>query len=145
MIAKRRTDEAVSRKCEEFRRASKTYRFYMQMWMEKADIIGTCRGKRAYAYKQADMWKRKAERIEAAYEATRRPGVPSNQLDHTRVRIVSPSTTAVNTIILHLPRSHFARIWNRWWKIWRHLSPYWRCFVWGEGYSTMAECWFLER
>ena len=86
VIAKRRTDEAVSRKCEEFRRASKTYRFYMQKWTEKAEIAGSCRGKRAYAYKQADMWKRKAERIEVAYESTRRPGVPWDQLDHTRVR-----------------------------------------------------------
>ena len=94
VIAKRRTDEAVSRKCEEFRQASKTYHFYAQKWTEKAEIVGSCRGKRAYAYKQADMWMKKAERVETAYELTRRPGVPRDQLDHTRVRILLLSILA---------------------------------------------------
>ena len=86
-MAKRRTDEAVSRKCEEFRRGIRSYNVFMSKWLEKAEIPGECRGKRAYAYKQAEMWKIKAERMEKAYNSVRRADTDRDQLDHTRVRL----------------------------------------------------------
>ena len=87
IFSKRRTDEAVSRKCEDFRRAIRTYLYLMGKWKEKADVVGDCRGKRAYAFKKAAMWKAKADRLEAAYNSARRPEYGRDQLDHTRVRL----------------------------------------------------------
>ena len=80
-----RCDEAVSRLCAEFRFTRDGYAWYSQQWLSAAEVVGECRGKRAYAYERAEMWVSKRDQIVAAYDDARREGVDSEQLDHTRV------------------------------------------------------------
>ena len=95
MIMKQHTDEAVLHKCEKFYHTSKMYCFYMQKWTKKAEIMGACHSTHAYTYKQANMWKIKAEHIEAAYKLMWWLEVPCNQLNHTQVCIPFPLSSVL--------------------------------------------------
>ncbi|RDX47145.1 hypothetical protein OH76DRAFT_1354717 [Lentinus brumalis] len=85
LMQKRRDDEAVSLRCEEFRRGREACRTFEGAWSKPAETVGQCRGMRAYAYKQVDMYKEKRAEFEAEYDGARRKDVDSEQLDHMRV------------------------------------------------------------
>ncbi|RDX41577.1 hypothetical protein OH76DRAFT_1364397 [Lentinus brumalis] len=85
LMQKRRDDEAVSLRCEEFRRGREACRTFEGAWSKPAETVGQCRGMRAYAYKQVDMYKDKRAEFEAEYDGARRKDVDSEQLDHMRV------------------------------------------------------------
>ncbi|TFK78071.1 hypothetical protein K466DRAFT_607348, partial [Polyporus arcularius HHB13444] len=84
LMQKRRDDEAVSLRCEEFRRGREACRSFESAWAKPAETTGHCRGMRAYAYKQVDMYKDKRAEFEAEYDGARRKDVDSEQLDHMR-------------------------------------------------------------
>ena len=91
---KARIDEAVSRLCAEFRFSRDGYAWFAELWRIAATMVGDCRGKRAYAYERHQMWLKKQADITEAYEGARRKGVPSEQLDHSRVNLVFNSICA---------------------------------------------------
>lgn len=83
---KYRKDEAISLKCAEFRRVGKACAEWQELWLAAAQKVHWCRGKRAYAYKQARMWERRHSIAQERYKHAVRDGVDLAQLDHTRVR-----------------------------------------------------------
>ena len=83
---KDRADEAVNRVCADFRRTIKGYGAYAQLWRQAA--VHFDGGKRAYAFKTADMWESMRERCVKQYEASRRDGIHADTLDQTRVGVL---------------------------------------------------------
>lgn len=86
---KYRKDEAVSLKCAEFRRVREGCAKLRGYWMDCVNE-GSCRGKQAYAYKQAGMWERRHRMAIEVYRSALREGVDSEQLDHHRVSATLP-------------------------------------------------------
>ncbi|KAI0652690.1 hypothetical protein C8Q79DRAFT_896703 [Trametes meyenii] len=80
---KDRADEAVNRVCAEFRRTEAGYRAYAALWCKAAESCE--QGERAYALKTAHMWEEMACECEKVYDACRRPGIPREVLNQTRV------------------------------------------------------------
>ena len=112
---KARIDEAVSRLCAEFRFSRDGYAWFAELWLVSATRVGKCRGKRAYAYERHQMWLKKQADMIASYEDARRSGVPSEQLDHARVSLVSNPTPSarvkLNAFAVHpaIPRAALRR------------------------------------
>ena len=90
---KARIDEGVSRLCAEFRFSRDGHAWMGKVWGSSATNVGDCRGKRAYAYERQQMWLKKQSTITESYDSARRPGVPSERLDHARVSLVPNAVT----------------------------------------------------
>ena len=60
---KYRKDEAIALRCAEFRRIRESCEGMKKLWQAAAEVVGACRGKRAYAFREAAMWERKREEV----------------------------------------------------------------------------------
>ena len=86
-MAKAQADAFVNYTCADFRLARNGFDRMSICWCQVAEQPDISTGHRAYAYQQADMYARMRDACKMAYDKVRKPGVDSEQLDHTMVRI----------------------------------------------------------